>query len=254
MSFLPSLRSEATLLDVFKRFPTTALPLLEYHEVLMRGESPLSVAERELIAAYVSGLNSCQYCHGVHAITARQFGIREDLLKGLLDNPAEAEMDERLRPLLTYVKKLTLTPSRISPEDADRVFAAGWNEQALYDAVSVCALFNFMNRLVEGLGIEENPSYSKLAGERLSSGGYLNLVKLVDRQTNFDTSIHNHQIWTITRTLISKLIEIGNASHQESTGVRSLVLEAQDCALEIERLMLGQLHENEELRSSNTES
>lgn len=253
MPFLPTLSSETTLFDVFKRFPATALPLLEYHEVLMRGASPLSVAERELIAAYVSGLNSCQYCHGVHAITAGHFGVPESLLQGVLDNSAETEMDERLRPLLAYVKKLTLTPSRISPEDAEQVFAAGWNEQALYDAVSVCALFNFMNRLVEGLGIKENPSYSKLAGERLFSGGYLNLAKLVDRQTNCGSSIHNHQIWAITRTLFSKLIEIGNAFHQESIEVRSLVLEAQDCALGIERLMLGQLHENEELRSPETE-
>ena len=38
--------------------------------------------------------------------------------------------------------------------DADAVFAAGWNDQALHDAVSTCALFNFMNRLVEGHGIK----------------------------------------------------------------------------------------------------
>lgn len=178
MSFLPSLRSEATLLDVFKTFPSNALPLLEYHEVLMRGTSPLSVAERELLAAYVSGLNSCQYCQGVHSIVAQQFGVSDTLLQSLLDDPEKATIDDRLRPLLRYVKKLTLTPARMSANDAEEVFAAGWNEQALYDAASVCALFNFMNRLVEGLGIKENPSYSRVAGERLSSGGYLALAKL----------------------------------------------------------------------------
>lgn len=41
--------------------------------------------------------------------------------------------------------------------DANRVYAAGWDEQALFDAVSVCALFNFMNRIVEGSGIKANP-------------------------------------------------------------------------------------------------
>lgn len=184
MSFLPSLRSEATLLDAFKAFPATALPLLEYHEALMRGTSPLSVADRELIAAYVSGLNSCQYCHGVHSIVAQQFGVSENLLHGLLGNPETVEMNSRLRPLLRYVKKLTLTPSRMSAEDAEEVFAEGWNEQALHDAVSVCALFNFMNRLVEGLGIKENPSYSQIAGERLSASGYLSLAKLLDARTS----------------------------------------------------------------------
>jgi uncharacterized peroxidase-related enzyme len=180
MSFLPSLSSEATLLDVFKKFPATTLPLLEYHEILMRGPSPLEVAEREMIAAYVSGLNACQYCHGVHAATASHFGVPEGLLKRLLENPVEAPIDARMRPLLAFVKKLTLTPSRMGQEDAAQVFAAGWDEQALHDAISVCALFNFMNRLVEGMGIKTSPSYFKIAGERLSSDGYLGLSKLLN--------------------------------------------------------------------------
>lgn len=179
MSFLPSLGSDATLLDVFKKFSATAIPLLEYHEVLMRGESPLTVAQRELIAAYVSGLNACQYCRGVHAVTAGRFGVSADLLEALLEDPSEARVDQALRPLFAFVKKLTLTPTRISEEDAGKVFAAGWNEQALHDAVSVCALFNFMNRLVDGLGVKDNPNYSRIAGERLSAGGYLQLAKLL---------------------------------------------------------------------------
>jgi uncharacterized peroxidase-related enzyme len=179
MSFLPTLGSDATLLDVFKKFPATAIPLLDYHEVLMRGASPLTVAQRELIAAYVSGLNACQYCRGVHAITASHFGVPADLIETLLEDPSEARVDEELRPLFAFVKKLTLTPTRISEEDAGKVFAAGWNEQALHDAVSVCALFNLMNRMVEGLGIEANSSYAQIAGERLSSGGYVGLSNLL---------------------------------------------------------------------------
>ncbi len=181
MSFLHSLNREATLLDVFKKFPVTARPLLAYHEVIMRGPSPLQVAERELIAAYVSVLNACQYCHGVHTATATRFGIPEMLIKGLLENPAEAPVEARIKPLLSFVKKLTLTPSRMSQEDADLVFAAGWDEQALHDAVSVCTLFNFMNRLVEGLAVKVHASYFKTASQRLSSGGYLALTKLLKK-------------------------------------------------------------------------
>lgn len=181
MPFLPSLGSEATLLDVFKKFPATAHPLLEYHEALMRGPSPLEVAERELIAAYVSGLNACQYCHGVHSATAGHFGVPESLLRELLENPEGAPIDARMRPLLAFVKKLTLTPSRMDQEDAEQVFAAGWSEQALHDATSVCALFNFMNRLVEGIGIQASTSYVKMAGERLFMDGYLGLSKFLDR-------------------------------------------------------------------------
>jgi alkylhydroperoxidase family enzyme len=48
-------------------FPETRKPLIEFHEVLLRGPSPFTEAERELIAAYVSGLNRCRYCHGVRS-------------------------------------------------------------------------------------------------------------------------------------------------------------------------------------------
>ena len=84
MTFLPSLPDNAKLLDVFLAYPATAAPLLDYHEALMRGPSALSVAERELIATYVSGLNSCDYCYGVHQVTAAQFGVDEAALTGLL--------------------------------------------------------------------------------------------------------------------------------------------------------------------------
>jgi len=60
MAYLQSLPVVVVLLDVFRAYPETARPLLDYHRALMRGPSPLSVADRELIAAYVSGLNACQ--------------------------------------------------------------------------------------------------------------------------------------------------------------------------------------------------
>ena len=50
---------------------------MEYHDRLMRDHSPLTVAERELIAAYVSGLNACTYCYGSHVIAAGAFGVDE---------------------------------------------------------------------------------------------------------------------------------------------------------------------------------
>ena len=55
------------------------------------------------------------------------------------------------------VRKLTLTPAMMSDRDAEKVYAAGWEGQALFDAVSVCALFNFMNRIIRGSGIKSNP-------------------------------------------------------------------------------------------------
>ena len=176
MAYLQSLPERAVLRDVFAAFPHTSRPLLDYHQALLRGPSPFSVAERELLAAYVSGLNACGYCHGVHSATARAFGVDEGLVAGLLDDVDAAPVDQRMRPVLAYVGKLTRTPSRMTAADAEAVFAAGWDERALHDAVSVCALFNLMNRLVEGLGIEAGEDYFRVAAERLASQGYAGLL------------------------------------------------------------------------------
>ncbi len=177
MSFLNSLPPDAVLLNVFKSFPATSKPLIEYHDALLRGPSPLSVAERELIAGYVSGLNACNYCHGVHEATAREFGIPEGLMVQLIEDIDKAPIDEKMKPILRYVRKLTLSPSRMAQADADAVFAAGWNDQALHDVASTCALFNFMNRLVEGLGIKAGSDYFSLSAKRLHDGGYSGLLR-----------------------------------------------------------------------------
>ena len=50
--------------------PQTAKPLFDLAEVLLRGESPLSRGDREVIAAYVSTLNQCQFCANSHATFA----------------------------------------------------------------------------------------------------------------------------------------------------------------------------------------
>lgn len=157
MGVFPSIEGQPSLDKVFRRFPHTLLPLLEYHDRLLRDPSPLTVAERELIAAYVSGLNSCTYCHGAHVVAAQAFGIEAGLFEGLMQDLQTSAVDDRLKPLLEYVRKLTLTPAMMSDRDAEKVYAAGWEEQALFDAVSVCALFNFMNRIIEGSGIKSNP-------------------------------------------------------------------------------------------------
>ncbi len=88
-------------------------------------------------------------------------------------------MAERLKPLLRYARKLTLTPSKITPGDAEALLAAGWEEQALHDAVAICGLFNLMNRLVEGLGIAAGQDYFQVAGPRLADIGYTGLRELL---------------------------------------------------------------------------
>ena len=164
MTHLPSLPANAALFDLFKAYPEAARPLLAYHEVLLRGPSSLSVPERERIAAYVSELNGCAYCQAIHTAPARA-------LKSSAD-----EGDDRCAPILALVEKLTLTPEADTAAEAKAVLAAGWDEAALFHAVSICALFNLMNRLVAGLGIAAGQDYLRMAAERLAVSGYAALA------------------------------------------------------------------------------
>lgn len=179
MPFLPSLRKGASLLDVFRAFPQTSTPLIHFHEVLLRGPSPFTEGECELIAAYVSGLNQCRYCHGVHTATAELLGVSKESINSTIDEVDTAPIPEKMKPVLRYARKLTRQPDSITHADADAIFDAGWDETALYHIVAVTALFNFMNRLVEGLGIEFDPAYVKPASERLAKSGYLPLIELM---------------------------------------------------------------------------
>lgn len=180
MPYLKSLPDDSRLLQVFQAYPETSRPLVDYHELVMRGPSPFTVAERELIAAYVSGRNDCGYCHGVHTATAEAFGVPAGLLSALLTDLDSAPVDDGMRVVLAYVGKLTTTPSRVTAADADAVFAAGWDERALHDAVIVCALFNFMNRMVNGLGITADGDYFTQSANRLHDVGYAGLHALID--------------------------------------------------------------------------
>ena len=181
MAFLRSLRKGASLLDLFKAYPQTSEPLIQFHEVLMRGPSPFTEGERELIAAYVSGLNHCGYCHGVHAATADLLGAPKSAISSALDDIDSSPIAEKMKPVLRYARKLTEKPNSLAQTDAYAVYAAGWNEAALYQTAVVTALFNFMNRLVEGAGIELDASYVKPASERLAKTGYLPLIEMMRR-------------------------------------------------------------------------
>lgn len=173
MPLIRSLPENATLKDLRAAEPDLFTLLQPYGEQLMRGASPLSVGERELIAAYVSALNACRYCHGTHARVAMEFGVSEDLVDALVADFDAAPVDADLKPILRYVGKLTLTPSKMVDADAQAVYEAGWEDTALIHAVAVCAYFNNMNRLVEGSGIVGDASAHAAGARLLVDEGYL---------------------------------------------------------------------------------
>ena len=173
MPFLPSLtESDGVISSLSKLYPDAKAPLQALQQVILRGKSPLSFAERELLAAYVSGLNACRYCHGSHTAVAEFLGVTPGLIETMLEDLETSAVDEKLKALCRFLAKLSLSPSKMTQADADAVFAAGWSEKALSDAIMVCNLFHFMNRYVEGLGLHWSTEGFAEAGKMLGQHGY----------------------------------------------------------------------------------
>ena len=154
MPFFPSLPADAGIGQLWSMNPSLRKPTNDLGTVIMRGESPLSAAQRETIAAYVSAVNQCQYCLKGHAQMAVNLGVDRATLESMIDDLEHSAVDEPFKAILRFVKKLTLTPYAMQQEDADAVFAAGWTERALHDAILVCCRFNFMNRLSLAHGLD----------------------------------------------------------------------------------------------------
>jgi uncharacterized peroxidase-related enzyme len=138
----------------------------------MRGPSPLSRGDRELIGAFVSALNSCSYCHDVHNEAVQAYGIDAELARRLTEDIETAAVEDRMKPLFVLVRKATEGAYRVTQADFDRAYEQGWDDDAIHDAIVVACLFNFMNRFVSTLGIEADEVYLAAAGPRLRDEGY----------------------------------------------------------------------------------
>ncbi len=183
MAKFPTLGDEATVPDILKMSPEAGAALLEMHEPIMRGPSSLTPGERELIAAYVSGLNECSYCHGVHSECAKAFGIPGEAMERMLDDLDGAGFEPKLVPLHKAAGKLTGKPSSLTEADTQAVYDAGWDEKALHDAIMVTACFNLMNRILEGHGVTGHEEMYRERGPMIKEHGYLPLVRLLRSAT-----------------------------------------------------------------------
>ena len=175
MPFFPSLPDNSGPGNVFEQHARIYAAWSRMSEELMNGPSPLSPAERELMLAYAAGVAGCRFVCVAHSAVAYARGVQDGLVDRLLEDPASAPVAPRLKPLLAYVAKLMTTPGAMTQADADAVFAAGWDEQALHDAIAVTARAAFMQRLVEGHGFV--PMSRDVAAERAQRRlelGYVN--------------------------------------------------------------------------------
>lgn len=151
--------------NVLRNFALRPAHLLrwnEHYEELMRGDSGLSKAEREMIAVVVSVANECRYCIAAHSAALRKLTRDPALADAIAADHGQAPLEPRQRAMLDYALKLTTAIAEVEEADVRRLREAGWTDEDVLDIAEVTAMFNFTNRMASGLGWEPNPEYESL--------------------------------------------------------------------------------------------
>lgn len=182
MTYLQKHHNFQGVADVFLRSPDLYAPLLQFIENVMTGDSSLTAAEREIIAAHVSRLNHCSFCLGVHKSTIRALGAKDEVLDTLEDGTSMAGISESLRAIIVFSTKLTQSPELVTEDDISILKDVGLTEQTIEDAINVISLFNYVNRLVDAFGIEGNQPYFDFVGTALAKQGYTPLLAQASRK------------------------------------------------------------------------
>ncbi len=92
----------------------------------------------------------------------------------MLEDFRTAPISEREKALFAFIEKVNRQSNATTQKDIDAVKAAGWSEEAIYDAITVCALFNFYNTWIDATGVHDMPPAAYAAsGVRLAEAGYV---------------------------------------------------------------------------------
>jgi uncharacterized peroxidase-related enzyme len=139
------------------------------YDDLMRGDSALTKAQREMIAVVVSTVNRCHYCMVSHSAYLRKLTGDPVLVEQLRTNYKYADLEPRERAMLDFAVKLTEQSSRCTETDVEALREAGWADEDVMDITEVAAMFNFTNRLASGLGWVPNDEFATLGFDEGSS-------------------------------------------------------------------------------------
>lgn len=167
---IPGIRS----LAMFR--PETGKHIYALVQILLRGESPLREAERELIAAYVSSLNECKFCMLSHAAVAKYlYKDQREVVDVVMHDYHKAGLSDKMKALLNIAGKVQKSGKQVSPEDISEARICGAVDRDIHDTVLIAATFCMINRYVDGLNslTPIDPAEYEAMGKRLGEIGYV---------------------------------------------------------------------------------
>jgi uncharacterized peroxidase-related enzyme len=154
----------------------TAKPLLELADALLQAPSDLSKGDRELIAAYVSYLNDCNFCQNSHsAAAACHYGDNFEIVLAVKNDPDTALIPGKLKALLVIAACVQKGGKNVSEKDIETAKKLGATDIEIHDTVLIAAAFCMFNRYVDGLNTwssDKQHDYAEI-GKRMAQQGYM---------------------------------------------------------------------------------
>jgi uncharacterized peroxidase-related enzyme len=159
----------------FAYSPKTAKHMQGLAQELLRGESTLTEAERELIATYVSNGNECVFCTESHRAAAEfLYGERKDVVKAALRNLDTAPLSAKMKALLRLAAKVRQLGKAVDKSDIETAKDTGATDHEIHHTVLIAAAFCMFNRYVDGLATVVPPAEAFAPmGEMLGTEGYV---------------------------------------------------------------------------------
>ena len=150
------------ILQCFATHPPLLEHMIGLAKEMLFVDGALGRQNKEMISAFVSASNRCDYCADSHAYSFRvQGGTRDATDAVLACDPQSNAVTPEQRTLLLFAKKVTDNSEAVTPEDIDAMRAAGFNNLQIAEAIHLTALFAAFNRVVNAFGL---PSQQLLSG------------------------------------------------------------------------------------------
>jgi len=135
--------------------PQALVAHMDLYLATMFSKSPLKRYQREMIAVVVSAANCCEYCIQHHAEALDHFWKNRERTDLLSQDFKKIDLPEEDMALCEYAEHLTITPAEGDRQNRiEKLRNSGFSDRAILDATQVIAYFNFVNRIVLGLGVD----------------------------------------------------------------------------------------------------
>ena len=164
----------------------SAAPIRALTQILLRGPSSLTEAERELIATIVSHRNQCTFCATAHTAAADVLLGESGTSEKVKADIQTAPVSDKMKALLSIAAQVQQSGKAVTETAIRNAKQAGATDIEIHDTVLIAALFCLYNRYVDGLATvtPTDPAFYKGLGERLKNHGYNRLPQGYDHLKN----------------------------------------------------------------------